>query len=109
MENTFFFSLEHSFFFNWIVGNGQGAIKQLVSYFESHVRITQYIVIPQFAGIRGDVEIAVINCAPNRHGVRQQKRGLGLNLDLLNLVRERPVGDWGSDEFPPKPKTWQPA
>jgi hypothetical protein len=67
MENIFFFSLEHSCFFSWIVDNGQGAIKQLVSYFESHVRITQYIVIPQFAGIRRDIEIAIINSAPNRH------------------------------------------
>ena len=90
-------SLEDGCFFNRIVDNCQGTVKHSVRYLQAYLGIADYIFNPLSAAIRGHIQIAVIYGAPNRHRMRQQKLGLGLNLDLWNLVRERPVGNLGRD------------
>src|ERR1700691_2659099 len=92
-------SLEHGCLFSGIVDNCQATIKHFIRYLQAHMGITDYIFNPLSAAIGGYIQIAVIYGAPDRHRVRQQKRSLGLNLDLWNLVRERPVGNWGTDGF----------
>lgn len=99
--------MKHRCFFGRIGDRQQGAIVQIVPNLQPHVRIADYVFIPLLAGIGSYVEIAVIHAAPNRHGERQQIRCLRLNLDLFNVVRERPVGDRRSDDRPLEPCTWQ--
>ena len=78
---------------------GQSAIIQLVSYFEAHVRISGYVLIPAAAvrvgeprGIKGiQVELPLIGDTIDSNGMWNEIPGVGLKFDVLNLVGERPV------------------
>ena len=75
---------------------GQSAIVQLISYFDTHMGISSYVLVPAPAmrvdeprGIKGiQVELPPIGDTIDSYGMWNEIPGLGLNLDVLNLVGE---------------------
>ena len=77
---------------------GQSAIVQLISYFDTHIGISGHVLVPAPAmrvreprGIKGiQVELPLIGDTIDSYGMGKQVPGVGLNLDILNLIGERP-------------------
>ncbi len=74
--------------------------------------ITDHVVVPgsipwEFSRLAvggGQVEFAVVCGAIGRDRVGNVVPGSSLHVDVLNLVREGPVGDGCGDDFPGKPQ-----
>jgi hypothetical protein len=73
--------------------------------------ISGYILIPtpavrvrQPCGIKGiQVKPPLIRDTIDRYGMGKKIPSVGLNLNILNLVGERPVANWSRYEIPSKP------
>jgi hypothetical protein len=89
----------------------QSTIVQFISYFDTHVGISGYVLVPSPAvrvrepgGIKGkQVELPLIGDTIDSHGMWKQIPAVGLNLYILDFVGERPVGYGSRDELPFEP------
>ena len=73
--------------------------------------ISGYVLVPAAAvrvgeprGIKGiQVELPLIGDTIDSYGMWNEIPGVSLNLEVWNLVGERPFGDWSRYEIPFKP------
>src|ERR1700675_979786 len=78
---------------------GQSAIVQSISYFDTNMRISDYVLVPAPAVRvreprpinRGEVELPVIRNTISRYRVWKQIPGAGLNIRRFKFVAEGPV------------------
>ena len=105
----FLSDLDQGFLLRRIGDQNQRPIVKLVSDFYANAGITHHIRIPaslySCGASGGNVKLAVVGETINCYRVREQKSSLGLNLDVRNVLKERPIGDRSGNELPCKPQT----
>src|SRR6266446_576890 len=104
--------LEHGVLLGLVHDQSQRLVVELVADLQPHAWIANEIPVPGLvagellagAVYGGQIELAVLCCAPDRHRMRDEIPGFRLHVDVAILVGEGPVGDGRGDDLSREPQ-----